>query len=96
MTFFIGANSNIVEGVRVCEGAVLGAGVTITSSTRIIDVRGEESKEIKGIIPPYSVVINGSRKKTFKCGEYYTQCALIIGERKASTNAKVALNQHIR
>ncbi|MBI3235124.1 MAG: 2,3,4,5-tetrahydropyridine-2,6-dicarboxylate N-succinyltransferase, partial [Bacteroidetes bacterium] len=48
---FIGSRCIVVEGVRVCKEAVLGAGVTITQSTKIIDVTGPEPIEYKGIVP---------------------------------------------
>ncbi len=93
---FIGANSVIVEGVRIGKGAVLGANVSITGSTKIIDVSKSESKEYKSFIPPNAVVIPGTIPKKFPGGEYNVSCALIIGQRKESTNAKVALNDLLR
>jgi len=56
---FIGSRCIVVEGVRIEEGAVLGAGVTITSSTKIIDVSGSTTQEYKGVVPKNSVVIPG-------------------------------------
>ena len=93
---FIGSRAIIVEGVRIGKGAVIGANVTITSSTPIIDVSGEEPIEYKGVIPENSVVIPGTRPKTFPSGEYDVQCALIIGKRKESTNEKTSLNEALR
>ena len=93
---FIGSRAIIVEGVRIGKGAVIGANVTITSSTPIIDVSGEESIEYKGVVPENSVVIPGTRPKTFPSGEYDVQCALIIGKRKESTNEKTSLNEALR
>ncbi|MCP3660672.1 MAG: 2,3,4,5-tetrahydropyridine-2,6-dicarboxylate N-succinyltransferase [Bacteroidetes bacterium] len=93
---FIGANSVIVEGVRIGKGAVLGANVSITGSTKIFDVSNKEVKEYKSYIPPNSVVIPGTIPKKFPAGQYNVSCALIIGERKDSTNAKVALNNLLR
>ena len=93
---FIGSRCIVVEGVLVCEQAVLGAGVVLTSSTKIIDVSGKELVEIKGKIPPRSVVIPGSIPKKFPAGEYQVPCALIIGQRKESTDKKTSLNDALR
>jgi 2,3,4,5-tetrahydropyridine-2-carboxylate N-succinyltransferase len=93
---FIGSRSIVVEGVRVCKEAVLGANVVLTQSTKIIDVSGITPVEFKGIIPERSVVIPGSQKKQFPAGEFYVSCALIIGKRKESTNLKTSLNDALR
>ena len=93
---FIGSRSIIVEGVRVKKGAVIGANVTITASTPIIDVTGQEPLEIKGEVPENSVVIPGSRPKEFPSGVFNTPCALIIGTRKESTDEKTSLNDALR
>lgn len=93
---FIGSRCIVVEGVRVGTEAVLGANVVLTASTKIIDVTGDESKEIKGYVPPRSVVIPGSYTKKFPAGEYQVPCALIIGQRKASTDKKTSLNEALR
>ena len=93
---FIGSRCIIVEGVRVGKEAVLGANVVLTSSTRIIDVSGSQPVEYKGTVPPRSVVIPGSFEKEFPAGKYQVSCALIIGQRKTSTNLKTSLNQALR
>jgi len=93
---FIGSRAIIVEGVHVEKEAVIGAGVVLTQSTRIIDVSGSEPLEYKGHVPTRSVVIPGSYKKTFPAGEYDVPCALIIGTRKESTDLKTSLNQALR
>lgn len=93
---FIGSRSIIVEGVRVEKESVLGAGVVLTQSTRIIDVTGDEPQTIRGYIPSRSVVIPGSYTKDFKAGSYNVNCALIIGQRKESTDKKVSLNNALR
>ena len=85
---FLGSRSIIVEGVRVKENAVIGAGVVLTKSTKILDVRGNKVKEYVGEVPKNSVVIPGSRTKSFPAGEYQTPCALIIGERSEKTDKK--------
>jgi 2,3,4,5-tetrahydropyridine-2,6-dicarboxylate N-succinyltransferase len=93
---FIGSRAIIVEGVRVEQEAVIAANVSLTQSTKIIDVSGEEPVIYKGRVPQRSVVIPGSYTKKFPAGEYQVQCALIIGQRKASTDKKTSLNQALR
>ena len=67
---FIGSRAILVEGVHVGEEAVIGANVTITGSTKIIDVSGDQPREYKGYIPPKSVVIPGTTSKTFPAGNF--------------------------
>ncbi|HET9327952.1 MAG TPA: 2,3,4,5-tetrahydropyridine-2,6-dicarboxylate N-succinyltransferase [Candidatus Eisenbacteria bacterium] len=93
---FIGSRVVLVEGVRIEAGAVIGAGVVLTSSTPIIDVTGAEAKITRGRVPPRAVVIPGTAPKTFPSGTYGTPCALVIGERKPSTDLKTSLNQALR
>jgi 2,3,4,5-tetrahydropyridine-2-carboxylate N-succinyltransferase len=93
---FIGSRCIVVEGVIVEKEAVLGANVVLTQSTKIIDVSGTESKEYKGRVPARSVVIPGSYTKKFPAGEYAVNCALIIGQRKATTDLKTSLNDALR
>jgi len=93
---FIGSRSIVVEGVRVRKEAVLGANVVLTKSTHIIDVTGPEPITYKGEVPERSVVIPGSYQKSFPAGTYNVSCALIIGQRKESTNLKTSLNDALR
>ncbi|MES2006109.1 MAG: 2,3,4,5-tetrahydropyridine-2,6-dicarboxylate N-succinyltransferase [Bacteroidota bacterium] len=93
---FIGSRCIVVEGVVVEKEAVLGANVVLTQSTKIIDVSGSEPVEYKGRVPARSVVIPGSYSKKFNAGEYSVSCALIIGQRKASTDLKTSLNDALR
>ncbi|AGC75508.1 2,3,4,5-tetrahydropyridine-2-carboxylate N-succinyltransferase [Nonlabens dokdonensis] len=93
---FIGSRCIVVEGVRVEKEAVLGANVVLTASTKIIDVTGDEPVEYKGRVPARSVVIPGSYAKEFPAGTYNVPCAIIIGERKESTNKKTSLNDALR
>jgi 2,3,4,5-tetrahydropyridine-2-carboxylate N-succinyltransferase len=93
---FIGSRCIIVEGVRVGKEAVIGAGVTLTQSTKIIDVSATEPVEYRGYVPERSVVIPGSLAKKFPAGEYQVPCALIIGRRKPSTDLKTSLNDALR
>ena len=93
---FIGSRCIVVEGVRVEKEAVLGANVVLTMSTKIIDVSGSEPIETKGVVPARSVVIPGTYNKKFPAGEYGVGCALIIGQRKPSTDLKTSLNDALR
>jgi 2,3,4,5-tetrahydropyridine-2-carboxylate N-succinyltransferase len=93
---FIGSRCIVVEGVRIGREAVLGAGVVITGSTPIVDVRGGEAVVTKGNVPARGVVIPGTLPKRFPAGEFGTPCALIIGERTASTDLKTSLNSALR
>jgi 2,3,4,5-tetrahydropyridine-2-carboxylate N-succinyltransferase len=93
---FIGSRAIVVEGVHVGAEAVLGAGVILTASTRIIDVSGSEPVEHIGHVPPRKVVIPGTRPRTFPAGTFDVPCALIIGERTESTDRKTSLNSALR
>ncbi len=93
---FIGSRCIVVEGVRVEKEAVLGANVVLTQSTKIIDVSGETPVEYRGRVPARSVVIPGTYNKKFPAGEYGVGCALIIGQRKSSTDLKTSLNDALR
>ena len=93
---FLGSRSIVVEGVMVEKEAVLGANVVLTQSTKIIDVSGSEPVEYKGRVPARSVVIPGTYPKQFPAGEYHVSCALIIGQRKPSTDLKTSLNDALR
>lgn len=93
---FIGSRCIVVEGVRVRKEAVLGANVVLTKSTKIIDVSGDTPVEYKGEVPERAVVIPGSYTKEFPAGKFNVPCALIIGQRKASTDLKTSLNNALR
>ncbi len=90
---FIGSRAIVVEGMHIEREAVIGAGVVLTSSTKVIDVTGAEPEEIKGHIPARSVVIPGTRMRKFNAGEFGIPCALILGRRKESTELNTSLNQ---
>ncbi len=93
---FIGSRCIVVEGAQIGAEAVLGAGTVITASTPIIDVTGPEEVVYRGRVPPRAVVVPGVRQKSFPAGSYGLPCALIIGERKASTDRKTSLNEALR
>ena len=93
---FVGSRCIVVEGVHVKKEVVLGANVVLTKSTKIIDVTGDKPIEYKGVVPERSVVIPGMYTKKFPAGEYQVPCALIIGQRKESTDLKTSLNNALR
>jgi 2,3,4,5-tetrahydropyridine-2-carboxylate N-succinyltransferase len=93
---FIGSRCIVVEGAHISKRAVLGAGVVITGSSKVIDVTSPEKVEYKGFVPEDSVVIPGSYTKSFPAGDFQVPCALIIGKRKASTDLKTSLNEALR
>lgn len=93
---FIGANSTLVEGVLIESHAVIGANVSITGSSKIIDVTHSQPIEYIGRVPSNSIVIPGTLTKKFPSGEYNVNCALIIGQRKESTNKKTSINEILR
>jgi 2,3,4,5-tetrahydropyridine-2-carboxylate N-succinyltransferase len=93
---FVGSRVIVVEGVHVEAEAVLGAGVVLTSSTVILDVTTSPATELRGRVPARSVVIPGTRPKEFPGGVFGVPCALVIGQRSASTDRKTSLNQALR
>ena len=93
---FIGSRCIVTEGVHIEAGAVLAANVSLSSSTRIIDVTGSEPVTYQGRVPARAVVVPGTRRRQFPAGEFEVSCALIIGQRKASTDQKTSLNDALR
>ncbi|HLI95447.1 MAG TPA: 2,3,4,5-tetrahydropyridine-2,6-dicarboxylate N-succinyltransferase [Candidatus Baltobacteraceae bacterium] len=93
---FIGSRCIVVEGLRVEREAVLGAGVVLTASTPIVDVRGTQPVTIKGRVPARAIVIPGTIPKEFPAGTFGVPCALIIGTRSESTDRKTTLNAALR
>ncbi|MCK7541016.1 MAG: hypothetical protein MZV63_64070 [Marinilabiliales bacterium] len=93
---FIGSRAVIVEGARICSEAVIAANTVITGSTKIIDVTGSEPVEYRGHVPSRSVVIPGTYTRDYPSGKYNIPCALIIGQRKESTDKKTSLNNALR
>jgi 2,3,4,5-tetrahydropyridine-2,6-dicarboxylate N-succinyltransferase len=93
---FVGSRAIVVEGVRIGEGAVIGPNVVLSASVPIIDVRGTKPVEYRGAVPPRAVVLPGTRPKEFPAGTFQLSCALIVGERSASTDLKTSLNDVLR
>jgi 2,3,4,5-tetrahydropyridine-2-carboxylate N-succinyltransferase len=93
---FVGSRAVVVEGVRVEEEAVIGANVVLTSSTQIIDVTGPEEVVYRGLVPARSVVVAGTRTREFPSGSYQLQTALIVGQRRETTDQKTSLNEALR
>ncbi|MBV9441044.1 MAG: 2,3,4,5-tetrahydropyridine-2,6-dicarboxylate N-succinyltransferase [Candidatus Eremiobacteraeota bacterium] len=93
---FVGSRCIVVEGVRVEREAVLGAGVVLTASTPIVDVRTVQPDVTRGVVPARAVVIPGTMPKRFPAGDFAVPCALVIGERTASTDRKTSLNAALR
>ena len=93
---FLGSRAIVVEGVHLEREVVLGANVTLTASTPILDVTGPELVTYRGRVPARSVVVPGTRAKDFPAGTFQVACALIIGRRKESTDQRTSLNQALR
>jgi 2,3,4,5-tetrahydropyridine-2-carboxylate N-succinyltransferase len=90
---FIGARSEVAEGVIVREGSVLSMGVYLTSTTPIIDRRTGEVTT--GEVPPYSVIMSGSRPSPHE-GMPSTYCAVIMKTVDARTRSKTSINELLR
>lgn len=93
---FVGSRAVLVEGVVVGERAVIAPNVVLSASVPIIDVTGSKPVEHRGHVPPGSVVLPGTRPKTYPAGQFDLPCALIVGERNASTDLKTSLNDVLR
>ena len=88
---FIGARSEVVEGCIVREGSVLGMGVFIGKSTKIVD--RETGETFYGEVPPYSVVVAGSMPSKNGVNLY---CAVIVKRVDAQTRSKTGINELLR
>jgi 2,3,4,5-tetrahydropyridine-2-carboxylate N-succinyltransferase len=93
---FIGSRAILTEGVVIGEGAVIAPQVALTASVPIIDVTGPEPVEHRGYVPPRSVVLPGTRPREYPAGSFHLNCALIVGERSASTDLRTSLNEVLR
>ena len=92
----IGSRSMVVEGARVRQGAVLGAGTILTRTTHVIDVEtGDELP--RGEAPAWSVCVGGTRPRKFPGGEFGMPCVLVLKRLPAgSAHDKAALNDILR
>jgi 2,3,4,5-tetrahydropyridine-2-carboxylate N-succinyltransferase len=94
---FIGARSEVAEGVIVGEGAVLSMGVFVGASTKVVD---RQTGEIHvGKVPPYSVVVPGSLPSRNLPGENYgpsLYCAVIVKTVDEQTRSKTSINELLR
>jgi 2,3,4,5-tetrahydropyridine-2-carboxylate N-succinyltransferase len=94
----IGSRSMIVEGARVGDGAFVGAGVILAKSIPVIDAEtGEELS--RGVVPPWCVVVQASRPRTFPGGEFWLPCVLVIkrlepGQRHDKGQLNALLREH--
>ena len=88
---FIGARSEVVEGCIVREGSVLGMGVYIGQSTKIVD--RETGEVMYGEVPPYSVVVSGSMPSKNNVSLY---CAVIVKRVDEKTRSKTGINELLR
>ncbi|MEM9430151.1 MAG: 2,3,4,5-tetrahydropyridine-2,6-dicarboxylate N-succinyltransferase [Pseudomonadota bacterium] len=88
---FIGARSEVVEGCIVREGSVLGMGVFIGKSTKIVN--RDTGEVTTGEVPPYSVVVAGSMPST---GGVHLYCAVIVKQVDAGTRSKTSINELLR
>ena len=88
---FIGARSEVVEGCIIREGAVLGMGVFIGKSTKIVD--RDTGEVMYGEVPAYSVVVAGSMPSKNNINLY---CAVIVKRVDAQTRSKTAINELLR
>jgi 2,3,4,5-tetrahydropyridine-2-carboxylate N-succinyltransferase len=91
---FIGARSEVAEGVIVREGSVLSMGVYLTSTTPIVDRR--TGAVTTGEVPPYSVVMSGSRPNPVDPTLPSTYCAVIMKTVDERTRAKTSINELLR
>jgi 2,3,4,5-tetrahydropyridine-2-carboxylate N-succinyltransferase len=89
---FIGARSEVVEGVIVGEGSVISMGVYLGQSTRIY--RRDTGEILYGRIPPGSVVVSGNLPSAE--GKYSLYCAVIVKQVDAKTRAKTSINELLR
>ena len=91
---FIGARSEVAEGVIVREGSVLSMGTFITSTTRIVDRKTGEV--FMGEVPPYSVIMPGSMPSPFGEGLPSINCAVIVKTVDERTRSKTSINELLR
>jgi 2,3,4,5-tetrahydropyridine-2,6-dicarboxylate N-succinyltransferase len=95
---FVGSRSMIIEGARVGQGAVLGAGTVLSPSIPVIDA--ETGQELsRGEVPPWSVAVAANRARRYPGGEFFLPCVLVIkrlaeGERHDKAQLNAVLREH--
>jgi 2,3,4,5-tetrahydropyridine-2-carboxylate N-succinyltransferase len=95
---FIGSRSMITQGAKVGTGAVLGEGTLLNPSIPVIDA--DSGNEIsRGVIPPWCVALQAQRRKSFKGGEFFLPCVLVVrylttGERLDKAALESILREH--
>jgi 2,3,4,5-tetrahydropyridine-2-carboxylate N-succinyltransferase len=95
---FVGSRCMVVDGARIGQGAVVGAGTIVSPSIPVIDAEtGEELT--RGFVPPWSVAVSSSRRRQFPGGEFFLPCVLVIkrleeGERHNKTALNSVLREH--
>jgi 2,3,4,5-tetrahydropyridine-2-carboxylate N-succinyltransferase len=92
----IGSRSMVTQGARVGRGSVLGEGVILNPGIPVIDA--ETGEEVgRGVVPPWCIVVQAMRPRTFKGGEFYLPCALIMKRLEAGERSdKAKLNEILR
>jgi 2,3,4,5-tetrahydropyridine-2,6-dicarboxylate N-succinyltransferase len=93
---FVGSRCVVVEGVVIESRAIIGAQVTLTASTHIIDVTQDEPVTHKGRVPAGAVVIPGSRPREFAAGTFQVSSALIVGYRSERHEGELTLLEEAR
>lgn len=95
---FVGSRSMVIEGARVGDGAVLGAGTVLSASIPVVDA--ESGEELgRGVVPPWTVVVNASRRREYPGGEFFLPCALVVkrlepGQRHDKAGLEAVLREH--
>jgi 2,3,4,5-tetrahydropyridine-2,6-dicarboxylate N-succinyltransferase len=95
---FVGSRSMVTEGAVVGEGAVLGSGTVLNPSIPVIDAQSGEELS-RGVVPPWSVVVNASRRREYPGGEFFMTCALVVqrldpGRRHDKAGLESILREH--
>ena len=94
----VGSRSMITQGARIGEGSVLGEATLLNPSIPVIDA--ESGDELgRGEVPPWSVVVNASRRREYRGGEFYLPCALVVkkldpGTRHDKAGLEAMLREH--
>jgi 2,3,4,5-tetrahydropyridine-2-carboxylate N-succinyltransferase len=93
---FLGSRAIVVEGVIVSHKAILGANVSLTASTPILDVTKDTLEEHRGYVPPRAIVLPGTRTKEINGHKISLNCAYIVGYREERHDEKLEINDILR